>query len=332
MLPTRLTNSRLKTRQRCPRLEDYAYQQRWRPLVDGHALRFGSLFHELREQVWKGQPVGFDIDADIDPVDRVKLEEMIRGYAIRWGDPTETEDVVAVEEFFECQLFDPKTGEDIPRQIMAGKMDSITRVEPGSPRVRIWDGKTTSESLAEGSDLWARLTMDSQVSQYFILAAEAGWQPVEWVHDVVAKPQLALLSATPDEAKKFKKRTKAQIEAGLDERDDSLLYAAQRLDDETLDEYRGRVRADIEAKPDRYFARRVIQRLDHTLAEHLITLAEVAKAIEQPSYQSTSGCVQIGLGSCPMLNVCQAGGHPRDYPDQFHQVDDPHPELERSQP
>lgn len=326
--PLRLTNSRAKTYQRCPRLEGYSYQEGYRPRSTALPLRFGTAFHDLREQIWRGEEPKLSVDVELEPEDRIKVEEMARGYVERWGDPSKQFDVLGVETFHETPLFHPDTGETHPTEVMAGKIDSITRAEPGTTKVIIWDGKTTSESIEEGSPLWARLVMDSQISQYFVLAIQDGWDPVVWMHDVVKKPGLSKLRATPAESLKYRKPKTAE-EKELPPDHPSLLYKSCRIQDESDDDYRARLREDIASRPEFYFVRRKVERLDHVLHDHLLSLWGIAERMKLPPVAFTAGCVMTGLGQCSFLNICAAGGHPRDYPDQFEQVNDPHPELER---
>lgn len=315
----RLTNSRSKAWQRCPTNEGWSYREGFRPRKVSAPLHFGSAFHVLRERLWKGdrEPRFTAAElADLDDFDVVKLYALTDGYVERWGHPRDTHDVVGVETFLETPLFHPDTNEDHPTEILAGKLDSMTRVEPGKIDVEIWDGKTTSESLDEGSPLWQRMVMDSQPSQYFVLAMAAGWEPVAWVHDVTRKPTMQPHKATPEDKRKFKK--------------DGTLYASQRLHDESLEEYDARLREDIAERPEWYYARRRVVRFDHTLADHLRSLWGIAEMMQREPVKFTSGCVVTGLGACPFLDVCSSGGHPSDYPTVFEKIDDPHPELERN--
>lgn len=294
-----LTVSRLKTARSCLRHHRYQYRDGWRPNQDSHALRFGILIHEILEAHARGKEPCWD--ADLGPVDIVKAQELVRGYFEHWGP---FRNVVDIEAQFDCPLPSPDLTHDHPDYRLAGKIDLI--LEGGV----ILDHKTSSESLAPESALWQRLAMDSQISQYFIGAESLGHQPTKWVHDVIRKPEIDLLKATPEAKRKY-------TQAGK-------LYANQRADDETLDDFRARLRDDIASRPEWYFARKDVVRLESQILAHLNDLWAWAPLLESDARNADS-CTRFG--TCAFYLVCSTGSSPADHPGSYHRVENVHPEL-----
>jgi len=167
------------------------------------------------------------------------------------------------------------------------------------PGTYVVEHKTTSYEIGAGSPYWKRLTLDSQVSNYLVGARTLGHEPAGVLYDVVRKVRLRPSKATPVEAREYTKlRDKAcpeckkkkgatpaphlidvsstdvdgaktdppKLVACSDGRivtdPGGRLYATMREFDETADEYRERVRADIGASPEKYFQRGTIVRLE----------------------------------------------------------------------
>lgn len=289
-----LTNSRLKTAQSCLRKHAYEYVDWFRPVTESHALTFGRIIHEALEHGPSHQVTG-------DPLDVVIAEELLTGYYRRWG---QFEDVLGVEMRFELPLPGVNLELEHDTYKLAGKIDVLLR--DGT----IIDHKTTSESLAPDSPLWERLAMDSQISQYFLGAASLGVEPKRWIHDVIRKPEIRPKKATPESERKY---TKAGI-----------LYANQRAEDETLEEFRLRLREDIALRPDWYFARKEIQRLDFQIETHINNIWETLPLLQHRP-MNTESCHRYGR--CPYIVCCSTGTHPSEMPSSF-RPSTPHPELE----
>ena len=159
--------------------------------------------------------------------------------------------------------------------------------------VVVVEHKTTSEEIALGSPYWKRLELDAQVTKYLGGARALGYDPQHVLYDVIRKPRIRPMLATPVEARKYtlekskacpecKKKSAApgphRIET-VDEEDGSIsvrecvegrivtdpggrLYANMREFDETAEEFRLRLRADIAENPDEYYRRGEIPRTD----------------------------------------------------------------------
>lgn len=118
----------------------------------------------------------------------------------------------------------------------------------------IMEHKTSSEDIGLGSIFWRKLTLDAQISNYMVGARALGFEPDGVLYDVLRKTSLEPLMATPIESRKYTKPTKTDPV--------SRLYANQRERDESPEEYRDRVLEDIAKRPDYYYQRGVVVRLE----------------------------------------------------------------------
>lgn len=268
-----LSNSAIACFRRCPREFFYRYKMLRRPRRASEALRFGTFFHLGLNAWWREdgdalaryqaalhamQDRAAEREEDSDPVDLVKAEELMLGYSARWGD--EELFTVGVEVPFEVPLTNPDTGAASKTYRIGGKIDVIARKGQTTTLVQV-EHKTTSEDLGVGTAYWRNVSaLDPQISTYLTGARAAGYPLESCVYDVIRKVDLKPLKATPAEQRKYTKPTKADPV--------SRLYANQREEDETIEEYRKRVRQHIADSPERYYARGPIVRLERDEREH----------------------------------------------------------------
>jgi hypothetical protein len=276
MLPT-LTASRLKSARACLRLHQYQYELGYRPVQEPEALRFGTLWHRGLEAWWlsvdslgteSAVEAGIDamhggVGAPPDPWDLVKAETLLRGYGARWCE----EDLLtlAAEQEFRALLINPTTGAPSRTWMLAGKIDALAR--DANHRTLIVEHKTSSEDISPGSEYWARLRLDGQISMYYAGARARGFEPAGCLYDVTAKPRIRPLNATPLESRKITK--------------DGRLYANQRDADETPDEYRERLTLDIATGPERYYQRAEIVRLPDEESDYMHDVWQLGRLIRE---------------------------------------------------
>lgn len=314
------TNSRGKDFRACPRLHHIRYNLGVAPAVEADVVRFGSLWHTGTEAWWNAQRAPQAVPeewleqaldalraASTDPLDLVRAEELMRGYHLRWKD--EWHDVLEVEVEFSCELVNPQTGASSRTFDLAGKIDGIVRDRAG--RVLITERKTSSEDIGVGSEYWRRLTLDPQVSTYFVGARALGYDPEGCLYDVVAKPRLQLLKATPLESRKYRQK-------------DGGLYAGQRETDESLEEYRDRLREHIAENPDRYYQRGEVVRLADQEEEAAYDAWQTARLIREAKstghhIRNPDACSRWGR-TCFAFDAC-TGLTSLDNPAQFRRVE-----------
>lgn len=320
-----LTVSRLRTWRDCKRRHRIVYLDGWRPRREDEAISFGRLVHEGLEGWWTAQPGQRLFDAQSRVLGRAQdlrleaaVHELLRAYDLRWATSMEGYEVLAVEATFTAPFINPETGAASRTYLLAGKVDGVVR-ERATGRVLLIEHKTTSDSIDDATaTYWRRLAMDGQVSHYYVGAESLGFQVEGCLYDVLLRPRMKPLKATPPESRKYTR--------------DGRLYAAQREADETPAEYAARLRADIEAAPPKYLQRREVPRTEDDLRDYLFdawaearTLREAELAGRAP--RNPEACFRFG--ACPFFEHCANGLRLEDAPDLFEQVTESvHPELD----
>lgn len=296
------------------------YLRGFRSVVEAEALRFGTLIHTALEAWWLA-PAGQKLAAalatlplDGDPFELIRAAEMLRGYDIRWAD--EPLEALAVESEFRAPLINPATGAASRTFELGGKIDVIV-LNHADDRVYFVEHKTSSDDLTLGSQYWQLLRLDTQVSTYYAGLRALGHKPAGVIYDVLGKPKLRPLAATPVEDRKYVQKTGA-------------LYANQRAEDETPAEYNVRIVEAIAEAPDRYFVRGDVVRLEDEEREaqwdawnqtRMIRENELAKRFPR----NPDSCRRFGR-MCSFFDVC-TGAASLDDERQFRRVENVHEEL-----
>lgn len=328
----RLTNSQIGTYRTCQRREYYSYRLGVRPDGQSKALRFGTMIHHGIELACKGmspddavksvsdyyegiQWSGVGNPRDIE-IEHMQVAALLNGYFWYWHTPQvdfrdylSVRTNVATERQFELKV-------PYQSKVFAGKIDGI--VELANAQKAIRETKTTSEDMAPDSDYVAKLRIDNQISGYVLAAKSMGFAIDTILYDIIKKPTIRPLSATPEESRKYTKEGK--------------LYANQRETDESASDYYDRLWDDIVANPTKYYARYNIPRTDDDLAEWREEIIDTMKEMQE-SYKkdrksrNTSAC--LAFGRCPYLDVCHSGIEiGGSVPPSFRQVQKIHEELE----
>lgn len=327
--PALLTSSRLRCFRTCARLHQLRYVEGWTARRESEALRFGSLFHRGLEAWWQAvattavvaEPLAWALAAvdglAIDVYEQVRIDELLRGYDARWRADAAAYEVVGVEVAYRAPLLNPATNLARSRTWqLAGKIDAVVR-RRSDGHVLVVEHKTTIEEIASDADhYWSTLALDHQISGYVIGAEAMGHHVDEILYDVARKSGLRPLRATAPEARKYTK--------------DNRLYANQRESDETPDEYRSRVRAEIEGDLARYFQRRAIPRTESQIRDFLFDAWQQGRAMREMELEgfaprNPEACHRFG--TCAFWQVCSTGSHPSDHINDYDQLTNVNPEL-----
>lgn len=338
-----LTNSRRNSFGSCHRKHLFEYEQGIRPVSDALALAFGDLVHKGLEawylNHWQGIEVadreacaaiaahGKALDPYVVAVAHVLLEE----YSKRYG--ADEMEVVAVEQFYAIPLVNPATRGTSRTFQLAGKLDAIVRK---AGRVFIVEHKTTSEDLAPDARYWAKLSMDGQVSGYYMGAQSLGWDADGCEYDAIRKPsmrpnQVALVDDDGAKIVLDANGERVRTKDGKKWRETASTADGWTLQTrtETVDEFRARIRADIAADPDRHFRRHDVHRTDADLVEYLSDVwavgREIADAQVSGRWPRNPRSCDVYSG-CPFFEVC-SGRESIDNPHYFKRGPI-HPELE----
>jgi len=316
-----ITQSEQRTFRRCAREHFYAYEQRYRPIEDAKTLRFGSLIHRGLEEYWRfigRNPLPEAIEAmrsadDVDPFDFALASALLTAYDVRWFN--DYHEVLEVEVEFKAPLINPKTGHPSKTFTLGGKLDAIVRAPDGL--IYLMEHKTSSEDISAGSNYWQRLRIDSQVSTYYEGARALGYEVAGCIYDVLGKPQLRPLKATPLESQR---RTK-----------DGRLYANQREFDETPDEFHARlIQHLITESPERYFQRGVVVRLEAEEREAAFDCWQTSRLIREAELverypRNADACPRYGR-MCSYFPVCTGAASLED-PLRYRRLETAHEEL-----
>lgn len=296
-----LTNSALTTFKTCPKKYEFQYVQGYAPVKDSNALNFGKIIHaaleklvitksiEAGEKVIETETSGNE-DTFLEP----KLLALFQGYARQYSE--EKFEVVAAEEQFQFKIKSETTG--LPRLDceMKGVKDRVLKNPQG--KLILLETKTTSEEIQDPTaEYWKRLSMDSQISTYFLSAKANGITFEYCIYDVIRKPTI---------------RPKKN---------------------ETPQEFYERLSDDILANPGFYFARREIPRIEADLIATLNDINLIADAIiyytERAKFpRHTNACKSV-YGTCPFFKVCSKQISINDT-EHFQKIENKHRELKEA--
>lgn len=340
-----LTTSQMKAERACPRLQRIEYGLGYRPILAADVLRFGTLNHDGLEAWWLAAMKGIAgderlaltlaaVQGEADPFDRVRAEELLRGYHYRWQD--EPYEVLAVEQQFEADLVNPATGAKSKLFRLGGKIDAVVR-DLRTGQVLIVEHKTSSEDISPGSEYWKRLRMDGQVSIYFAGARTLGHDVAGCLYDVLGKPGLRPSNVPLVDEGGVKivldaagERVRTKDGKKWRESADSASGYVLQTRPETPEEFRGRLVQAISAEPDRYYSRGEVVRLEAELTEWQYDVWRLAQQIREEQRagfapRNPDSCVRYGR-TCPFFPVCSGEGS-LDDATRYRRITQTHEEL-----
>lgn len=189
-------------------------------------------------------------------------------------------------------------------------------------KILVLEHKTTSEDISLGSIYWRKLVLDAQISNYMVGARALGFEPDGVYYDALRKPATDPYVATPLEKRQYTKPTAKDPV--------SRLYANQRDRDETPEEYRDRLLALIAEKPEHYYQRGIVVRLEEEERDAAFDVWQTAEQIRlSRRYErwprNVDACSQYNR-MCDYWEVC-SGQASIDDPLRY-EVTVAHPELE----
>lgn len=354
-----LTHSRMSCFKQCPRKHYYRYELGLRKSDDARPLRMGSAVHlglDMRAQ-------GFSIDETVDTaiagyaevpqwaahddeklhewlVERVTVEKLLRGYFWYWENaqvPPELHvaEIVESEKSFDLPIKNPETGATTSVFRVGGKRDKIVWL--GDGRLAVMEHKTTGDDVGPDSDYWKRLRLDQQISLYVVAARDQGHDVSTVLYDVIRKPsisprQIPLLDADGVKIVLDAAGNRVMLANGKKWREsgDSEKGYVLQSRVETDKEFGDRLMLDIADRPEFYFQRREIPRLESDLAEFRAELWQQQQAIRESArnrrhFRNTAAC--IAPYRCEYLDMCGGSIDTENVPAGFAFVTELHPEL-----
>jgi hypothetical protein len=278
-----LTHSEMQCYQRCPREHFFRYTLRRRSRSEEAPLIFGRLIDECLQVWWTAGPLhgkaamltklgemAMEVNAYQKPrysaYDIAKAKALLIGYDARWAN--EPYEVLRVQPIFRTPVINPETSRKSNVFELGGKLDVIVR-DVRTGEIVIVETKTTSDDISSTSSYWHTISaLDPQISTYYTGARALGLEAQRVVYDVIHKPKFIPYKATPEEKREYRKT-------------DGQLYANQRAEDETPDEYFERIALDIIDAPDTYYARGDIVRLEQDERDHAEDVWYTAKIMHE---------------------------------------------------
>jgi hypothetical protein len=329
-----LTHSACKCWNACRRRYYFAYLLGIRKAYQSEPLRLGGMWHmgvggyesgipideveELIRQAYADQPCPPYLSLEEYAVEEEKVVAMVRGHHARWKDDPILESLV-VEKAFVLPIINPETGRPTPSFRDAGMIDRVARLPDAS--TAIVERKTTSESIEPDSPYWKALRNDPQISRYFRASRALGYGTTKIVYDVIKKPAI-----------RPKQVTKAEM-AGAHAQGHyfGLTLTGPCPERETPRMYGARLLADLKARPEFYFARNEIARLEGDLEEFAFDQWQTQQEIRQAMhhgryYRNPASCLEPF--QCEYLDVChELSADPQTIPSGFRRVTRLHEEL-----
>lgn len=237
-----------------------------------------------------------------------KCRGLIRGYHRRWMDSPYL--VADVEYLVRSDLFNPETNRKSRTFTVAGKID--TRFEMDGKLIVV-DHKTTSEDISDPlSPYWRQLVIEAQPTHYILLEWLNGRRVDGALWDVVRKPQIRPSRLSKAEMKTIS-FTKEYCGSRLT---DEMIVEVQATERESLSLFEMRLAQDCTTeRPQWYFQRRAIPRLESEIHEHAVDLwghgQEILHARATERWPRNSGACMLYKTPCRYLGICS--GH--DAPD-----------------
>ena len=210
---------------------------------------------------------------------------------------------LAVEKTYTAPLVNPDTNKSSRTFKIAGKVDVLCRYHG---KLVLFDHKTTSQDISDPAGVfWRQQVVEAQPSHYMLLLWLNGIKCDDAVWDVVRKPQISP-----------KKLTKAEVRSIVSSQE----YFGWRLTSESVAEvqtterenpelYEARLTWDcMQERPQHYFQRRSVPRLDSELMEYGRELwehgLEMLHARNTNHNARNSGACMLYGSPCKFLGIC----------------------------
>jgi len=234
---------------------------------------------------------------------------------------------------FVLPITNPRSGRISRNFQLCGVVDRLITHESG---LAVSETKTTATSIDVDADYWKRLRLDTQLSIEYLAMLDAHHDLKTAIYDVIHKPGTAprLVADLDPEGRKIVLDSSGNR---VHKPDGSPRLTGDKARGwelqsrrETPAEYGERLRADCIARPDTYFVRREIPRLNSDLDRAREELWHYTKLIRECQIhgrwiRNDRACLNP---RCPYLEICHGGIEVDEaMPSNFLRLDYVHPEL-----
>ncbi len=343
-----LTHSRIDCFKTCRKKHQYCYELGIRKTATAKALRIGTNGHDALEvfgrsgdieEAMKSLSMAYQFPPDYVDIDEwdyehETLRQLIAGYIWRWQDNGIKH--IATEQSFRLPLINPVTSKTSRTFELAGKIDGIVEIENG--RLAVFEHKFLGESIDSGADLWKRTAIDHQITMYMMAARMLGYDVDTVIYDVIRKPTIKpcaipiidengikIVNARDGSRAYNKNGTPRQTALAKD----GFLLRTRPM---TTEEWGEKLNADIGQRPEYYYARQEVPRLEGDIRDFRNELWDIAHAIRDArnnhrwyrtaNKNTCSWCSYYGL--CTTKFNLVSG----ELPEGFEISENLHPELE----
>lgn len=339
-----LTHSSMSAFKTCPRKYYYAYELGIERDRVSQPLRMGSAVHLGLDWLAQGEsltavmqglqreyatlPPWATTQDDITEwmVESSTVIALVVGYASRWAD--DASEILATEQELEVPIRNPRTG-GTARTTLRGKIDKLIRLPDG--RLAIREHKTTSDDIGPDSDYWSRLSLDQQISTYVIAARSIGYDVTTVEYDVIRKPSIRPRKPEYQMSQEDRRALNERgvyfgLEFTLHEVSDAIVAGK-----ETPAMYGARLVADTLNRPDWYYARREIPRLESDIEEYRAELWQTHRIISECRvngwwFRNSAAC--LAPYRCEFCDICFTGSNVNEeIPQGFRLKERKHMEL-----
>lgn len=272
--------SELRAFRDCPRKRVLSYEYELAPRIEAPYFAFGTAFHAGRRQApWS-----------LDPYEAARLNAILAKI------PSDLYETKLCEVPFEVVV------EDGLR--IQGHIDAVVLY---AGRYMVLERKTTSQAL--DADYFAALEMDDQVHGYYIGAQTLGLNVQGVLWEVVHKPQIRPLKATPEDKRKYTKKPKTLEDGTV--RPAGSLYENQREFDETPEEFYERCLANFDPVTD-YALREIAVTSDRLASFTSDTAAQLQVIRDGAAWRNPQAC-----HDCHFTGICARTDLATETPDGF---------------
>jgi hypothetical protein len=262
--------------------------------------------------------------AGSDALVAAKCSALLVGYYVRWRSNEYLID--QVEQLVTAPLYNPDTNGRSRTFRFAGKLD-ITGWD--GERRMLMDHKTTSDEIhVPDAPYWRQLAIEAQPSHYMYMEWLNGRKVDLGVWDVVRKPGIAPRQLTKKQLDEvFFERSYLGLQLRdedlealtCENRETPLMYAQRLVLDCTVE------------RPERYFQRRSVPRLDRDIFEHATEVwehgQEIIHARANSRHARNSGACMNFNSPCKFLGICSGYDSPDS--DRWRRKSQVHVELEQ---
>lgn len=347
-----LTNSSMTTFKSCRRKYYYCYEKLIRPAITKKPLRFGSAFHEGLDVMAKGgsleeaqEQVRIMYDTVIgnvfDPateyelnIECVTVNTLLAGYLDAWRESQI--EIIESEKSFFLPIVNPETKHPSRNFTQAGKRDRLAKLPDG--RIALMETKTVGEDIQPGSDYRNVLSINQQVSMYVMAALTEGIEVETTIYDCIRKSTIRPCAVPLTDVEGIKivlditgERVFNANGKPRQTSDTDKGYVLQTRD-MTCDEWQQKLSADIASRPEYYFQRFEVPRLDADLVEFCHELWDISQDVNNCRrnnlwYRNTGNCRNYN-SVCPYYGFCSGELSVENLPETFRIAETAHEELE----